>query len=164
LYEDGVKQRDRINNKFTPTITILTAEFSGGMWLILRVIKIFSNKKIKICLLDKALITILLSITIIFFINAVIDFIFCFLKYEFSYPQPIKVKKIIEENKTYLDEYSEEEILDNIIQNITDSYRKMAIDNIKETNERCKYLNKSYTKIVWTLGLLLIDLVLILCL
>lgn len=161
MYEDGVKQRDRINNKFTPTITMLTAEFSGVMWLLFRTIKMFSNDKIKICLLDQILIIILLGITIIFFINAVIDFIFCFLKYEFCYPQPTKAKNIIEENKTYLGEYSEKEVLDNIIQTISNSYRKMAIDNMKEINERSKYLNKSYTKIVWTLGLMLIDLVIV---
>lgn len=134
------------------------------MWLLFKIIKLFSNNKIEIYLLWKIIIITLLGATIIFFINAVIDFIFCFLKYEFSYPQPVKVKHMIENNKTYLGEYSEEEILDNIIQTISDSYCEMAISNMKEINERSKYLNKSYTKIVWTLGLMLIVLTIVLCL
>ncbi len=71
---------------------------------------------------------------------------------------------MIENNKTYLNEYSEEEVLDNIIQTISDSYCEMAISNMKEINNRSKYLNKSYTKIVWTLGLMLIVLTIVLCL
>ena len=71
---------------------------------------------------------------------------------------------MIENNKTYLNEYSEEEVLDNIIQTISDSYCEMAISNIKEINNRSKYLNKSYTKIVWTLGLMLIVITIVLCL
>mgnify|MGYP004594427167 CR=1 FL=1 len=99
----------------------------------------------------------------VFFVLSVIDFIFCFLDYEFSYPKPNKVKNIIEDNKTYLDEYSEKEVLDNVIQIITNSYREMAIDNMKEINERSKYLSKSYKEIVWALGFMLINFIVELC-
>lgn len=164
LYEDGAKQRDRINNKFAPTLTILTAEFSGIIWLLFKIIKLFSDHEVKVCLLFGILAIILLGVTIIFFTNAVIDFIFSFLKYEFYYPQPQKAKNIIENSKTYLGEYSEEEVLNNIIRIISNSYCEMAINNIKEINERSKYLNKAYTKIVWALGLMLITFVVVLCL
>ena len=140
----------------------MTAEFGGITWLIFNAINKFSEPN-NVCLLSEIITVLLLGPACVFFILSVIDFIFCFLDYEFSYPKPNKVKNIIKENKEYLDEYSEKEVLDNIIQIISNSYCEMAIDNIKEINERSKYLGKSCKEIAWALGFMLISFSVELC-
>lgn len=140
----------------------MTAEFGGITWLIFNAINKFSEPN-NVCLLSEIITVLLLGLACVFFILSVIDFIFCFLDYEFSYPKPNKVKNIIKENKEYLDEYSEKEVLDNIIQIISNSYCEMAIDNIKEINERSKYLGKSCKETVWALGFMLISFSVELC-
>lgn len=72
---------------------------------------------------------------------------------------PKKIKKFIEKNKKRLDEYTEEEVLDNIIQNVSNSYLNTAIKNDKETTKHANYLNKCYICIVLTLIFLVIDFI-----
>ena len=146
LYADGSKQRDRINSKFTPTITILTAEITAIIWFIFSAKKY--TDKTKILFIIFAICLVIQSATVIM---AVVNFVFCFFKYKFSYPEPLDTKKFIDKNKTRLDEYSDQEVLDNIIKTISDDYIKMAIKNMKGINQRSKYLNKCYVYIVRTL-------------
>lgn len=157
LYYDGAKQRDRINSKFTPTITLLTAETSGIIWIIFNLVK-----KMKSFNFISVTATIILCFIILFGLVALVNFLFCFLKYGFLYPKPADVKNFIKENKTYIGEYTEKEIVDNIVEQISSEYITMAIKNNKEINNRSKYLNKCYIGIVYTLLFMIIEFLILL--
>lgn len=157
LYCDGAKQRDRINSKFTPTITLLTAETSGIIWIIFNLVK-----KMKSFNFISVAATIILCFIFLFGLVALVNFLFCFLKYGFLYPKPTDVKIFIEESKTHIDEYTEKEIVDNIVEQISSEYITMAIKNNKEINNRSKYLNKCYIGIVYTLLFMIIEFLILL--
>lgn len=157
LYYDGAKQRDRINSKFTPTITLLTAETSGIIWIIFNLVK-----KMKSFDFISVAATIILCFIFLFGLVALVNFLFCFLKYGFLYPKPADVKNFIKENKTYIGEYTEKEIVDNIVEQISSEYITMAIKNNKEINNRSKYLNKCYIGIVYTLLFMIIEFLILL--
>ena len=161
LYEDGIKQRNQLNSKFTPTITILSAEIGGIIWHIFRLLKnIESNNNVihvsNICSF------LFLGFTLFSFVIAIVNFILCFTNYEFSYLKPDKAKTLIDNNKNCLGDYTEEEVLNNIIENIANDYIKIAISNCEETNKHSNWLNKCYIGIVVTLALMIVDFVLVL--
>ena len=158
LYEDGIRQRNQINSKFVPTITLLTAEVSGIIWV---VSKLFSNVKANdniVHLVDLCVFTSVI-ITFILWLLATIYFALCFTNYHFKYPKPDEIKEFIEANKSRLGEYTEQEILNNIHDVISNGYIEMAISNCEETNKHCKHLNKCYIFLVITLPLLIISFV-----
>lgn len=157
LYYDGEKQIDRINSKFTPTITLLTAETSGIIWIIFNLVK-----KMKSFNFISVAAAIILCFIILFGLVAFANFLFCFLKYGFRYPKPSNVKNFIEESKTHIDEYTEKEIVNNIMEQISFEYITMAIKNNKEINDRSKYLNKCYIGIVYTLLFMIIEFLILL--
>lgn len=161
LYEDGIRQRDQINNKFTPTITILTAEIGGIIWIVFKFLKNIETNKNLIYISDLC-IFLFLALTIIFMVAAVVHFVLCFTNYNFEYPRPDKVKKFVNDNIGYLGDYSEDEILDNIIKSISNDYIDIAISNDEETNKHSGYLNKCYIWIVAALAFMVVDFVLVL--
>lgn len=161
LYEDGIKQRNQLNSKFTPTITILSAEIGGIIWIVFQLLKNIevnnnSIHKSDICVF------LFLGFTLISFVAAIINFILCFTNYVFSYPEPDKAKILIDSNKNCLGDYTEKEVLDNIIKNVSNNYIEIAISNCEETNKRSNWLNKCYIGIVVTLALMVVDFVLVL--
>ena len=161
LYEDGIKQRNQLNSKFTPTITILSAEIGGIIWIVFHLVEIIGTNSNTIQLSDMC-VFLLLGFTAISFTAAMVNFILCFTNYDFSYLRPDKVKSFIDDNKNYLGDYSDEEILNNIIKNISKDYIKIAISNCKETDEHSKWLNKCYIGIAITLAFMVIDFVFVL--
>ena len=72
------------------------------------------------------------------------------------------MKNFIEESKTHIDEYTEKEIVNNIMEQISFEYITMAIKNNKEINDRSKYLNKCYIGIVYTLLFMIIEFLILL--
>ena len=161
LYEDGIKQRNQLNSKFTPTITILSAEIGGIIWIVFRLLKNIETNN-NIIRISDICVFLFLGFTIISFVVAIVNFILCFTNYDFSYPEPDKAKTFIDSNKSCLEDYTEEEVLNNIIKNISNDYIKIAISNCEETNRHSNWLNKCYMGIVATLGLMVIDFVLVL--
>lgn len=158
LYEDGIKQRSQLNSKFTPTITILTAEIGGILWCLFRLINNIGEK----VQISDIVTLVFIGITFLSIGIAIFHFIRCFTNFYFSYPKPNEVKKFFNENKKCLDEYTEEDILNNIIENLSRDYIKMAIDNCEQIEKHSKYLNKCYIFIVVTLAFIVIDFVLVL--
>lgn len=161
LYEDGIKQRNQLNSKFTPTITILSAEISGIIWIIFQLLKSIEANNNTIHTSDMC-VFLFLGFTLISFVVAIANFILCFTNYDFSYPKPDKAKTFIDNNKSCLGDYTEKEVLNNIIRNISNDYIKIAISNCEETNKHSSWLNKCYIGIVVTLGLMVVDFVLVL--
>lgn len=161
LYEDGIKQRNQLNSKFIPTITIISAEIGGIIWIVFELIKKIESNNNIINLSDMC-IFLFLGFTLFSFVAIIINFVLCFTNYDFSYPMPEKAKSFIDENKSYLGDYSEKEVLNNIIKNISDDYIEIAINNCKETNKHSKWLNNCYIGIVTTLVFMVIDFVLVL--
>lgn len=158
LYEDGVKQRNQINSKFVPTITILTAEISGITWIVSKLFNTIKANESVVHLLDLCVFT-LTMITFILWLLAAIYFILCFTNYHFEYQKPDETQKFIEANKARLGEYTEQEVLDNIITNLSNDCIEIAINNCEETNKHCERLNKCYIFLVITLPLLIISFV-----
>lgn len=161
LYEDGIKQRNQLNSKFTPTITILSAEIGGIIWIVLRLFKNIEANNNTVHSSDMC-IFLFLGFTLGSFAVAIVNFVLCFTNYDFSYPKPYKAKAFIDNNKNYLGDYTEKEVLDNIIKNISNDYIKIAISNCEETNKHSNWLNKCYVGIVVTLSLMVVDFVLVL--
>ena len=161
LYEDGIKQRNQLNSKFTPTITILSAEIGGIIWNIFHLLKSIEDDNYTIHVLY-IWIFLFLGLTLISFIMAMVNFILCFTNYNFSFPRPDKVKSFIDSNKNCLGDYSEEEVLTNIIKNISDNYIRIAISNYEETEKHSKRLNKCYIGIIFALSFMIVDFALIL--
>lgn len=161
LYEDEIKQRNQLNSKFTPTITILSAEIGGIIWIIFRLLKNIKANNNAIRISDLC-IFLFLALTLIFIGAAIVHFVLCFTNYDFEYPKPDKVKQFVNDNINCLGDYSEDEILDNIIKNISDDYIEIAISNDQETSKHSGYLNKCYIWIVATLAFMVIDFVLVL--
>lgn len=157
LYDEGVQQRNQINSKFMPTLTIITAELSGVIWLIFELIKIIPEcvDIRRLCIFSFVFITVLLLAA------GIIFFILCFTQYKFSYISPKKIKKFIEKNKKRLDEYTEEEVLNNIIRNVSSSYINTAIKNDIQTTKHSEHLNRCYICIIFTLVCMAIDFILI---
>ena len=75
LYEDGIKQRNQLNSKFTPTITILSAEIGGIIWIVFQLLK---NIEVNNNAIHKSDICVFLFLgfTLISFVAAIINFIF----------------------------------------------------------------------------------------
>jgi len=161
LYEDGIKQRNQLNNKFTPTITILSAEIGGIIWIVFRVLKNFETNN-NIIQISDLCIFLFLALTLIFMGTAIVFFVLCFTNYNFEYPKPDKVKQFINNNISCLGDYSEDEILNNIIRNISNDYIEIAISNDQETSKHSGHLNKCYIWIVTTLAFMIVDFVLVL--
>ena len=161
LYEDGIKQRNQLNNKFTPTITILSAEIGGIIWLVFRLLKNIEANNNVIRISDLC-VFLFLALTLIFMSAAIVYFVLCFTNYDFEYPKPDKVKQFVNDNINCLGDYSEDEILNNIIQNISNDYMDIAINNDIETSKHSGYLNKCYIWIVATLAFMVVDFVLVL--
>lgn len=158
LYKDSMEQRNHINNKFTPTITILTAEIGGIIWCFTKIIDNVSNP----VTLYQIFAFSIVIITSILFGLAVLNFVLCFTHYNFNYPDPSKVSAYIQENLQYIDQYSEKEILDNIMENISEDYLEIANHNNLETNKHSAYLNKCYYFIITTLAFMVVDFILVL--
>lgn len=157
LYDEGVQQRNQLNSKFTPTITILTAELGGVIWLVFKIIEKLSEN----IDLHQLCCFLLISITALIFGVAMFFFVLCFTRYNFYYISPQKVNNFIESNKQCLNGYSEEVMLNNIIQNISNTYMNVAIQNDNETTKHSNYLNNCYIFIVLTLIFLVIDFIII---
>lgn len=157
LYDEGVQQRTQINSKFTPTLTVLTGEISGIIWLVLKTINSISES----ITLHQLCTFLFVAITAMLYFGAVGCFLLCFTNYEFSYPSPKETKSFIKENMQCLGDYSEDEILENIINNISDEYMDMAIKNNFEITKHTNYLNKCYIFIGATLMCMIFSFVLV---
>lgn len=131
LYKDGMMHRNQINNKFTPTVTILTAEIGGILWMIskLGINKEWIQNIIAAHRYEQIIIP---AIGVLSIGAAIYFFIRCFTNYEFEFPEPEKTKKLIEDNKKFLGQVSEDKIVDNIIYYISESYREIASNDCTE--------------------------------
>lgn len=156
LYDESKQRRNQINSKIAPTLTILTTESTATIWLIFRVIKNIRKNNNIIMLED--LCPLILTVTAILSVCiAIIFLIRCLTCYEFSYIDPEKVRKCIQENKNYVQYYSEQEIIYNIQLNIVNSYAENCIWNWDETNKHIEQFKLCYRFIVITLGFLIAD-------
>lgn len=160
LYEDGIQQRNQLNNKFTPTITLISAEISGIIWCIFKLINNIADNK-NVINMSHLCGLFFLALTVVCMGSAIAFFILCFTNYNFSYPNPTKAKSFVEDNNRLIGEYSEVEIFNNIVKNISNDYINIAISNCEETNKHSSYLNKCYICIVSVLAFLAIDFVVI---
>ena len=143
LYEDGLKQREHLEGKFVPTITLLSAEIAGVIWMFPH----FRNDcaRISNLIYTKGFCRLLSpAFTILFLLLAIIYFILCFTKYNFYFPNPAKTKTLIDDSITALDSFDEKTVYDNMITLIADSYANISIDNCIEINKHSDYLNKCY--------------------
>ena len=157
LYEDGVRQRNQINAKFSSTISLITVEITTLIWLVFKALKIIKN----ICKINKielGIIVLLITTFILIFVS-IIFFILCFTNYTWSYPNPDEAKSFLDSNKKCLKQYSADTVMNNILENISEEYIQMAIVNTTETNKHIKYLNKCYIFIVLDLIFLLADFI-----
>ena len=161
LYYDGVRQRNDINNKFVPTITILSAESGGLIWCILKYLDILAKCENMQFIHLVSFIFLAISSVVLFF--AIKHFINAFTNYDFSYPNPEEVKIFLNEKEIHFDEYSEDELLEYSKEELAKEYIKMAIENCEETNKHVEFLNKSYKSIIWGLALLAITFLFIAC-
>lgn len=161
LYDDGIRQRSQINTKFIPTITILSAEIGGILWIIFKLLNSIEANNNFICV-SNLFVFLFFGLTIVSIGISIVYFILCFTNYNFEYPEPYKVKKLVNDNISRLDEYSEDEILDNIITGITNDYMEIAINNDEETNKHSKWLNRCYIGIIVTLIFMIFAFILVL--
>nr|WP_147353454.1 hypothetical protein [Clostridium sp. AM45-5] len=156
LYEDSEKQRSQTNAKFTPTITILSAEIGGVVWMMPKFIE---NTKCweyfrftpKFCLYVAP------TFAIIFLIFAIAHFVLCFLKYNPSYLDPEDSKTYIDEIFSKLEDCNKDDIYKNMLKDYAQNYSKIAVDNTKETNRCSKHLWNCYFWILMTLIALTIN-------
>lgn len=147
LYEDGLKQREHLEGKFVPTITLLSAEIAGVIWMFPK----FRNDcaRINNLIYTKVFCRLLPpAFTILFLVFAIVYFILCFTKYSFYFPNPAKTKILIDDSKTALDSFDEKTVYNNMIALIADSYANISIDNCIEINKHSDYLNKCYWCII----------------
>lgn len=158
LYEDGLRNRDRLNGKFAPTITILSTETVGVLWLVFELINAVKANNGMVNMEHLCNFTFLV-LSIIPLIAAILYFWLCFTNYNFLYPRPEKVKTFIDENKECIGEYKVDEVFDNILSRLSQDYAAIAISNDKETNRHNDFLNKSYICIMATLIFMTIDFI-----
>lgn len=161
LYDDSIRQRNNINSKFTPMITILIAEVSAIIWLMDEFINYIQDNKFKLWFL---IIISILCITIISIIKTIVYFIKCFRKFDFYFIKPNKMKEFLIENEKAISEYDEEKIYNNILENISDDYIDAAIKNIRSINNRSNFLGDCYDGIIITLLFMFVDFIIILIL
>lgn len=163
LYEDGLKQRSQAGSKFAPTITVLSAEFGGLIWT---TFKLFDNginiNDIMNGLTTHSLAACLLMASFFFAIVALVFFMMFFLGSQFSYPSPKDIKDAINEKEKLLKSKSEKEVLKDIIDDLTKSYIKMAIENYNTISKHSAYLYHCYTSMCATLVCMIINFVLML--
>lgn len=157
LYEDGITQREQVSNKYTSTITLIVAEITGLIWLVLKLLKEVEDK----CKINKTecRAIILLAITFGFIFISVVFFILCFTGFSWSYPKPKEIKEYIDKKETKISKCSEKALLDNIIENSSEIYIQIAIANIEEINKHTKHLNVCYVCIIIALVFLLTDFI-----
>ena len=160
MYDDSIRQRNQVSSKFTPTLTILTTEIGGFIWLIFKLINSISDK----ITLHQLCLFLFISATLVLFCIATVYFLLCFTRYTFTYPSPEKAKAYIKDNLQYIGEYTEVEVLDNVMRNISDDYIDIAINNNIETTKHASYLNKCYIFIISTLVCMIVDFVLVILL
>ena len=148
LYEDGLKQREYLESKFVPTITLLSAEIAGVIWMFpkfkddcLKINNIIFTKEF--CKLVPP------TFTIIFLLLAIVYFILCFTKYTFYFPNPEKTKKLIDDSKSALASFEENKVYNNMISHIADSYASISINNCEEINKHSDYLNTCYWRMIY---------------
>lgn len=145
LYEHESKVRQQASNKFTITITIYIAIITAWITLFSSVIK---SKDIKVLsLLDILLFVILLSVIILIVIS-ISFFISCFMNYKEKIIEPVQVNGLFNDSEDLLNEYSLDEIINNIDNLMANSYMDCAICNYNQTTHKIKLLNKSYVFIL----------------
>jgi hypothetical protein len=161
LYEESKQHRHQINSKLTPTITIITAEITAILWLIFKVVD--NIKKYNMIIRLHHLCPIILTVMMICsWVFSIVFLILCLTNYKVRYIDPIRISEGIEDNKTYLQYYTEEDILDNIKADIVNGYKQASIENWIETNKHSSYLNKCYIFLIITLAFIIIDFLFIL--
>ena len=161
LYEESKQRRNQINNKLTPTITIITSETVAILWI---VFKIINNIKIhnNVIMLQHLCPIIFSLIAICLWIVSITFLVICLTHYNFVYLDPTKIDICIQDNKNYLQYYLEEEVLSNIKFDITEGYKNMCIENWIKTNKHSEYFRKCYIFLISTLGFIIINFLLVL--
>lgn len=152
LYQEEIEYRNKVSNKIPAMVTICIAYFPGIAWMLLRWFSRYNSCSNKFLLYFSIFfIFICLGIgiyTILLFIKASIN-------YSCKKIDPIKTKELIELHNKCLNDYSEEEIIENIEKELCKAYIESAIHNSIETNKRVEAVNKLYK---WTITGILVNI------
>ena len=163
LYEESKQRRTQINSKLAPTITIITVELGALVWTIFRIAKdiaAFDNTVMK-----RHIIPIILTVLSVVLVCISIGYLAkCLTNYKFTYLNPIKISKCIDDNRTYIKYYSEKDVVNNLQINIANEYKKMCIENWEITNKHCGYFRLCYVYLIGTLVSLVINFMFVLVL
>ena len=161
LYDNTVVQRNNTISKFTPMITLLTAEMTATIWLMFKYTKFLHSHDFVWWFL---LIIGVLCATIFLEARAVWYFVKCFYGFDFSYIHPADMKIFVDDNKKIIDEHGSETIYNNMIEGISNTYAQVAIENVESINKHTAYMLPSFKAIIATLVLLFINLLIVLSL
>lgn len=141
LYEHESNVRQQTSNKFTITITIYIAIITAWITLFSSIIK---SKDIKVLSLLDIILFIILASVIIFIITSILFFISCFMNYKEEIIEPIQINKLFNDSEALFNEYTLDEIINNIDNIMANSYMECAIWNYNQTTHKIKLLNKAY--------------------
>ncbi len=164
LYEESKQRRTQINNKLAPTITIITGELGALVWTIFRIGNNIIDKTNNIIMKQHIIPIIFATSSIILLCISITYLSKCLTNYKFIYLNPTKIADCVEDNKTYLQYYSEQEIIKNIQSDIVTGYKKMCIENWEMTNKHCEYFRLCYVYLIGTLVSLVSNFIFVLCL
>lgn len=161
LYDNTIVRRNNTVSKFTPMITLLTAEMTAVIWLMFKYTEFLHSHDFVWWFL---LIIGVLCATIFLEARAVWYFVKCFYGFDFSYIHPADMKIFVDDNKKIIDEHGSETIYNNMIEGISNTYAQAAIENVESINKHTAYMLPSFKAIIATLVLLFINLLIVLLL
>lgn len=158
LHDESKQRRNQIESKIVPTITLLTAETSAIIWSIYKFTQNIDVSTINL-LIHHIIFGFSICISITIYLVGVVIFVSFLIQYDSFYINPSKLSVIIDENKNFLNLYTEDEILYNIKENVVAGYKKICIKNWRKINQSIEKLNMCYRFIVITLAFLMINFI-----
>lgn len=158
LHEESKQRRNQLESKIVPTITLFTAETTAIIWSIYKFIQNIDVSTIDL-LIHHVIFGFSICISVVTYLIGVTIFISFLTKYDSFYISPSKLSVIIDENKKFLNLYTEDEVLNNIKENIVDGYKKICIENWHKINCSIEKLNMCYRFIIITLVCLMVNFV-----
>ena len=158
LHEESKQRRNQIESKIVPTITLLTAETSAIIWSIYKFIQNIIVSTINL-LIHHIIFGYSICVSIATYLVTVSIFVSFLIQYDFFYINPSKLSMLIDENKKFLNLYTEDEILYNIKENAVAGYKKICIENWHKINQSIEKLNMCYRFVVITLVFLMINFI-----
>ncbi len=131
-----------MGGKFAPTVTIYTAIITAWIALFSSAIK---NTDIQCLKLFDIILFVVLFVSIILLIVSIVFFINCFMNYNENVVEPEQLSKLFDSSEGLIGTYDINEVINNIDNIVANSYIECASHNFKQTTEKIKALNSSYT-------------------